>query len=76
MKSRVLSIIFLVVFFIGIFVILYFDVEKDNNSLKLIINEVIPNNKFTYPNKDLEYFDIIELYNGSEYDIDLWILLI
>ena len=71
MKSRFLSIIFLVVFFIGIFVILYFDMEKDNNSLKLIINEVIPNNKFTYPNKDLEYFDIIELYNGSEYDIDL-----
>ena len=52
MKSRFLSIIFLVVFFIGIFVILYFDMEKDNNSLKLIINEVIPNNKFTYPNKD------------------------
>jgi len=47
------------------------EIKIDKKEEKLIINEIIPNNKHAYPNKDLEYYDIIELYNGYSYDINL-----
>ena len=41
------------------------------NNGKLIINEVMSNNKQTYLDDNSEYSDYIELYNGYNYDIDL-----
>lgn len=72
MKSKVLSFLFIVLFGIGIFLIFYFNSDTKNDIEEgLIINEIISNNKHSYPNKNLEYYDIIELYNDNDYDINL-----
>ena len=72
MIRKFFDFLFVFLLIVGIVLIFYFGVDKNNhNTEKLIINEVIPNNKNKYPNKDLEFFDIIELYNGCDYDINL-----
>ena len=38
---------------------------------KLYINEIVASNNYTYPTKNGEYYDYIELYNGNDYPIDL-----
>lgn len=38
---------------------------------KLIINEVMASNTYTYKSIDGEYLDYIEIYNGNNFDVDL-----
>ena len=45
--------------------------DKDININKLVINELMTSNKGTIPDGEGKLYDYIELYNGSEKDIDL-----
>ena len=46
-------------------------INKYRNNGKLIINEVMPNNKYTIKDTYGLYSDYIEIYNGYDYDINL-----
>ena len=45
--------------------------DKDININKLVINELMTSNKGTITDGEGKLYDYIELYNGSEKDIDL-----
>lgn len=69
------EIIMIISLFIVSFILLIYNhtfVEtKYYNDGLLYINEVMPSNKFTILDNDLEYSDYIELYNDYDYDINL-----
>ena len=66
-----ISIILLFILLI-ILMIIVPNMNTDINTGKLIINEVMLVNNNTIMDKDGKYNDYIELYNGNDYDIDLY----
>ncbi|MBQ7136973.1 MAG: CotH kinase family protein [Bacilli bacterium] len=74
MKYKKLLEVFLIVlmFVIMIALIVCTSVfNKFQNSGKLIINEIMASNKTSIKDKNGNYYDYIELYNGYNYDINL-----
>ena len=63
---------------IGLFILLVFlmiivpNLNTDINTGKLIINEIMLVNNNTIMDKYGKYSDYIELYNGNDYDVDLF----
>ena len=63
---------------IGLFILLMFlmivvpSMNTNINTGKLIINEVMLVNNNTIQDKDGKYNDYIELYNGNDYDVNLY----
>ena len=66
-----LSIMFLFILLI-ILMIVVPNMNTDINTGKLIINEIMLINNNTIADKDGKYNDYIELYNGNDYDINLF----
>ena len=71
--KKLLEVFFIVLMFtVMITVIVYTPTfNKFQNSGKLIINEVMSSNKTTVKDKNGNYNDYIEIYNGYDYDINL-----
>ena len=72
-KGKVIEIFLIVILFVVMIGIILFTptINKYENTGKLIINEVMSNNKNTIQDKNGNYSDYIEIYNGYDYDIDL-----
>lgn len=72
-KDKIIEILLIVLLFVFMIGIILFTptINKYENVGKLIINEVMSNNKNTVQDKNGNYSDYIELYNGYDYDIDL-----
>ena len=66
-----LSILFLFIVLI-VLMILVPNMNTDINTGKLIINEIMLVNNNTIKDKDGKYNDYIELYNGNDYDVNLY----
>ena len=58
--------------FLCVLMILVPNMNTDINTGKLIINEVMLVNNNTIADKDGKYNDYIELYNGNDYDVNLY----
>ena len=65
------SIVFLFIILI-LLMILVPNMNTDINTGKLIINEIMLVNNNTIMDKDGKYNDYIELYNGNDYDVNLY----
>ncbi len=70
-KLEKLGILFLFII-LGIIMVFVPNMNTDINTGKLIINEVMLINNNTILDKYGKYSDYIELYNGNDYDIDLY----
>ena len=72
-KNKLIEIFSIVILFVVMIGIILFTptINKYENTGKLIINEVMSNNKNTIQDKNGNYSDYIEIYNGYDYDIDL-----
>ena len=63
---------------VGLFILLVIfllfvpNINTDINTGKLIINEIMLVNNNTIADKDGKYNDYIELYNGNDYDVNLY----
>ena len=66
-----LSILFLF-FVLALLMIVVPNMNTDINTGKLIINEIMLVNNSTIQDKYGKYSDYIELYNGNDYDVDLY----
>lgn len=66
-----LSILFLFIILI-LLMILVPNMNTDINTGKLIINEIMLVNNNTILDKDGKYNDYIEIYNGNDYDVNLY----
>ncbi len=66
-----LSIMFLFII-LAIFMIIVPNMNTDINTGKLIINEIMLVNNNTIMDKYGKYSDYIELYNGNDYDVNLY----
>ena len=66
-----LSIIFLFILLIVLMLVVP-NMNTDINTGKLIINEIMLVNNSTIMDKYGKYSDYIELYNGNDYDVDLY----
>ena len=66
-----LSILFLFVVLIFLMIVVP-NINTDINTGKLIINEIMLVNNNTIQDKYGKYSDYIELYNGNDYDVDLY----
>ena len=58
--------------FLCVLIVLVPNMNTDINTGKLIINEIMLVNNNTIEDKDGKYNDYIELYNGNDYDINLY----
>lgn len=70
-KIEKLGILFLFII-LGVLMVLVPNMNTDINTGKLIINEIMLVNNNTIEDKDGKYNDYIELYNGNDYDINLY----
>ena len=72
-KDKIIEILLIVLLFVFMIGIILFTptINKYENIGKLIINEVMSNNKNTIQDKNGNYSDYIEIYNGYDYDVDL-----
>ncbi|MDF2686335.1 MAG: hypothetical protein K0S55_1516 [Clostridia bacterium] len=80
-KIKSYMLLFIVFFIITVtgFILDYILVNKDadvisvlnEDSRVLYINELMSSNKLSYPDKDRNFNDWIELYNDADYDIDI-----
>ena len=72
-SSKLVGIVLVIFMFIIVIIIMLFTplINKYKNDGKLIINEIMAGNKNTIQDKNGNYNDYIELYNGYDYDIDL-----
>ena len=68
------SLIIILLFLLSILIVYFFLPSNGylyGNKGKLIINEIVASNTNTYMDNNGEYSDIIELYNGNSFDINL-----
>ena len=70
-KIEKISIIGLFIF-LCVLIVLVPNMNTDINTGKLIINEIMLVNNNTIEDKDGKYNDYIELYNGNDYDVNLY----
>lgn len=72
-KKEVLGLISIIIIFLILFLIIIYTpiINKYRNNGKLIINEVMANNKNTIVDSYGNSSDYIEIYNGNDYDINL-----
>lgn len=62
----------IILFLLASFLVYCFNNNHDYiKTGNLYISEIVASNSYTYKNKDNEYADYIEIYNGNNYDVDL-----
>ena len=64
----------IIILFVVLFLLMFIvpNMNTDMNVGKLIINEIMLVNNNTIIDKYGKYSDYIEIYNGNDYDIDLY----